>query len=110
MGFGVPALVFAGGLTIAARIWSAVRRVPTPFNDGPMSPPSRPMRWQTRQLLSAMTLFTCSASEAFRCAQLLGAATRVDAGAASLSGRSRNSHAHRCQAEDAARLRILDHP
>src|ERR1035437_10981893 len=78
MGLGLPALVFAGGLTIAARIWSAVRRVPNPFNDGPMSAPSRPMRWHRRQLLSAMTLFTCSTLEASDVAGLL----RVEAGEA----------------------------
>src|SRR5581483_4297353 len=65
MGLGAPALVVFGGLTIVARIWSAVRRVPTPFNDGPMSPPSRSMRWQRRQLLFAMIVFTRSLSEAF---------------------------------------------
>ena len=39
MGLGMPALVFGGGLTIAARIWSAVRLAPTPFKEPPTSPP-----------------------------------------------------------------------
>src|ERR1035438_7042878 len=77
MGLGLPALVFAGGLTIAARIWSAVRRVPNPFNDGAMSPPSRPMRWHTRQLLSAITLLMCSILESFGLAERLGAGAGV---------------------------------
>src|SRR5277367_2059510 len=77
MGLAVPALVFAGGLTIAACIWSAVRRVPTPFSDGPMSPPSLPTRWQRRQLLFAMMLFTCSLSEPFTIAVPLGAEAGV---------------------------------
>src|SRR5215475_8366555 len=74
----MPVLVFEGGLTIAARICSAVRRVPTPFNDGPMSPPSRPMRWHERQLLSVIRLFTSSPFDAFGMVEPLG----VEAGGA----------------------------
>ena len=37
---GALALVSCRGLTIAARIWSAVSRVSTPFNDGALSSPA----------------------------------------------------------------------
>src|ERR1017187_5129041 len=78
MGLGAPALVFAGGVRIAARIWSGVRFVPTPLSDGAMSPPSRPTRWQRRQLLSAMTLLMWSVLEGFGTAELVA----VEAGGA----------------------------